>query len=404
MKRIMMGLSLMFTLSAYGQGPLTPPGAPGATMKTLAQLEPRTAITNVPVEISSPGSYYFTTNLVCSVSSPQAILVSTSDVSIDLCGFTLQGPDGINMTAIYQANGNGLSVENGCIRDFEGDAIQAGGSQNIFQNLRISDCYYGISAGYNAHVENCSIGPLSNFSGNCVGIYTEASCVLQNCTVADLRGGMLVAGYIVNDHSVISKCTAKNIMVTSGSSGIGFSSGESTLSECSASQCQRYGFLMSGGILRNSLAGGNYQIGVRAVQNSHLEYVTATFNSTNGLQIVNDCVVSHCVASENGFQGIDVIGDRNVISDNLFNRNASSGIFVWEDDNRIENNQVAGNLYGIYLRYWAPDSLAERNIVMRNTALRNTSENFHVGASNWVANIDTTGAFAGANDNYSILP
>ena len=101
---------------------------------------------------------------------------------------------------------------------------------------------------------------------------------------------------------------------------------------------------------------------------------------------------------------MDVTGSRNVISDSTCNGNTSSGIFVWEDENRIENNHLAGNDYGLYLRYWAPDSLAQGNIVMRNTAIRNTSANFEVGVSNWVANIDTTGAFAGANDNYAILP
>ena len=48
---------------AGAQGPLTPPGAPAPTMKTLAQVEPRIAITNVPFTINRPGSYYLTTNL-----------------------------------------------------------------------------------------------------------------------------------------------------------------------------------------------------------------------------------------------------------------------------------------------------------------------------------------------------
>ena len=51
---------------AFAQGPLTPPGAPAPTMKSLDQVEPRIAVnsTNTPggadslYKITQPGSYY----------------------------------------------------------------------------------------------------------------------------------------------------------------------------------------------------------------------------------------------------------------------------------------------------------------------------------------------------------
>ena len=45
--------------TGFAQGALTPPGAPAPTMKTLDQMEARTAITNTTslVTISQPGSY-----------------------------------------------------------------------------------------------------------------------------------------------------------------------------------------------------------------------------------------------------------------------------------------------------------------------------------------------------------
>ncbi len=59
-------VSLILTVAvqtAIAQGPLTPPGAPAPTMKTLDQVEVRTPITNLPYTITQPGSYYLIANL-----------------------------------------------------------------------------------------------------------------------------------------------------------------------------------------------------------------------------------------------------------------------------------------------------------------------------------------------------
>jgi hypothetical protein len=76
-----------FPPSTFGQGSLTPPGAPAPTMKTLAQIEPRTPISSVPFTITSPGAYYLTTNLT--VSSGNAISIATNGVTLDLNGFII---------------------------------------------------------------------------------------------------------------------------------------------------------------------------------------------------------------------------------------------------------------------------------------------------------------------------
>ena len=60
-------------------------------MKSLDQIEARTAITNSgAVTISLPGSYYLTTNVT--VSSGDAITITANNVTLDLNGFTVSMP------------------------------------------------------------------------------------------------------------------------------------------------------------------------------------------------------------------------------------------------------------------------------------------------------------------------
>src|SRR4030095_6606576 len=72
--------------TALAQGPLTPPGAAAPTMKTLDQLEPRTPISTLPFTISSPGSYYVTSNLT-GVAGQHGITINADNVTLDLGGF-----------------------------------------------------------------------------------------------------------------------------------------------------------------------------------------------------------------------------------------------------------------------------------------------------------------------------
>ena len=74
-----------------GQGSLTPPGAPGETMKSLEQVEPRTPISSLPHTITESGSYYVTGNLS---STGDGIVIEASGVTVDLMGFSLTGDGG----------------------------------------------------------------------------------------------------------------------------------------------------------------------------------------------------------------------------------------------------------------------------------------------------------------------
>lgn len=105
------------------QGPLTPPGAPAATMKTLDQVEARTVVNavNTPTDgasafaITQPGSYCPTGNLT--VLSGNTTGISASAVTLDLNGFTIASTGAVaNGKTINAVTGQDLVIHLGYLR------------------------------------------------------------------------------------------------------------------------------------------------------------------------------------------------------------------------------------------------------------------------------------------------
>jgi hypothetical protein len=85
----------------------------------------QTPLTVVPVTITTPGSYCFTSDLQCSAPDSDAIVIDVDDVTIDLMGYNLVGPCSGQGRGIYINARANVEIRNGTIRDFGAEGILA---------------------------------------------------------------------------------------------------------------------------------------------------------------------------------------------------------------------------------------------------------------------------------------
>jgi parallel beta-helix repeat protein len=380
-------------MAGHAQGPLTPTSAPTPNMKTLAQVEPRIPITELPFIIEESGSYYLATNLI-GKSVQNGIMILANHVTLDLSGFSLIGSNSINAISC----GSDPSVKNVVIR-----------------NGWIGGWYRALDAQVNQGLLIENIHAVSNgWSGGYTTFLVGNAAVIRHCTIQKAGTAIIAgSGSRISDCDIYdssfdgintsSECKITDCnVVNSGSTGLELGA-DNTVINCSSTLNTEHGFdaTSPGSQFINCLAANNGIDGFHALTNCSLTECVSRLNWRHGFYVETDCRLTRCTAITNGFQGIEVRGSRNLVTDNLCNQNLSSGIFVYDDHNRIENNHVAGNDFGIYLFEWAGE-MAASNMIVRNTAAANRVENYHKnGAVNFMAGIDTSGAFTNAWANFA---
>lgn len=143
-------------LPAALAGPLSPPSGPVApTFKPLGDVEPRTPIrqpdapasSTALVVIDQPGSYYLASDL--DAGDRSAIVISASNVTIDLAGFTIRGNFASTTRSGITTSGqrHSITIRNGQITGFSGAAVQLNSpyaDNALVENLQIRACRQGI--------------------------------------------------------------------------------------------------------------------------------------------------------------------------------------------------------------------------------------------------------------------
>ncbi|MBU1693570.1 MAG: right-handed parallel beta-helix repeat-containing protein [Verrucomicrobia bacterium] len=223
--KVIMTLALVVFVSSFflqpaalAQGPLAPPGAPGETMKTLDQVEPRTPISAEGHEIQAPGSYYLTTNIITS-GATAGLRIQTNNVTLDLNGFSILGHNGSGNGISVSAGVDNALIRNGTIRDCYYHGIDAASATRcVFQDLRVLGnarfpaTHDGINAGSQALVERCQI---TDNGGD--GLVAGAGCrIVNNTIIGNGNNGIELTGsgsYVADN---IVKSNADNYDIAAG--------------------------------------------------------------------------------------------------------------------------------------------------------------------------------------------
>ena len=360
-RRVILAASVIAVhFSAMAQGNLTPPGAPGPTMKTLDQIEARIPIsaTTTPGDgsdnfvISKPGSYYLTTNFISS-SGKGGIRIETNNVTIDLNGFAVDGAgiggQGIRIiTSIHRQN---IKVLNGTVCNWHSAGIDLSFGQNTLlekvlvagnagngiltgENSVVRDCLaytnatlefflIGIAVGQGSIVENCAANFNGNDGGNCTGISIGSGSTVSHCS-ASQNNGPNATGISTGPYCTVKDCVTS---FATGTNGVGISLGSSS----SAIHCNASG---------NSGAGTT---GIVAGQHSLVEECVANFNGGDGIQASDNSSLIGNKCDNNLNTGIHTTGQRNRIDGNAVVFNISGGIKVDSNLNLVVRNSATGS-------------------------------------------------------------
>ena len=340
------GALLLSARSAHA-GPLTPPAGPvTGTYKTLAEVEPRTAISviNTPgtaislFKITQPGSYYLTNNIT-GVVGKHGIEIAASGVTLDLMGFEMLGIagslDGISAIGLSVVN---VTVRNGSIRAWGGDGIDLTATSSstcaVTDVIASDNAAVGISVPFISTITNCIAEGNGSHGLRCLTAGIITSCVMR---------GNANNGMFVDSNCVITGCSANN----NGSDGIQ-AGGGCTITGCSASENTGNGIVQNtAGTINNCAANDNNAGGIRTNDGCIIVNCTARFNTLDGIYVTDTCIVQSNTCSFNGNAGV------------------GAGIRVFGTDNRIEGNNCYNADRGIQVD-------VAGNFIARNTCSNNT--------------------------------
>jgi Periplasmic copper-binding protein (NosD) len=294
--------------TCLAQGGLTPPGAPGSMMRTLQQVEPRVPIETLSgntgkYDIIQPGSYYLTTNIVMD-SSHDGISIQTSNVTVDLNGFTI----------IATTNRSGVSIP-----------------LNGVRNIRV----------FGGRVMNC-------LSGVNFGLFNSTDCTLENLEIECAPGRPFRYGITANDRTIVRHC---KITGADGSSSYAISIGSgSVVEDCLVRNCSAGVFTGSDTrVERCTVTGCIVDLGIQG-QDSCIIRNNIVDGCHGGIRVQSISFVTDNIAhnSVSNDSGIYCAGSYNYIERNVADFNGRGILTAPATTNFVVQNLAHGNPLGNY--------------------------------------------------------
>jgi hypothetical protein len=162
-----------------------------------------------PVTISEPGSYRLQSNLVVKEASVTVIEITANDVTIDLAGFSIVGPNtcagtpvectvgggGIGVKAVADAGPSpeNVRVMNGTVRGMGGHGIRLIGNATVVERVHaVSNGGPGIVVGQGNIID--SVAMFNGSGAAVVGLIVRGTVAMNNAFGIFIRPGGVATG------------------------------------------------------------------------------------------------------------------------------------------------------------------------------------------------------------------
>ena len=298
-----------FSPMARASGSLEPGAPPGPVMKSLDETEPRIPVhpSDLPLTITQRGSYYLTQDVNFTDPDHNAVTVECNDVTIDLMGYNIVGPNaGTNSGILLSSVRTNVEIRNGSVKNFT-NGIYA---QNcLCRNLRAVDVraiYNKLTGIYlnggNNLVRNCMANNNgASAAGSVYGIFAGSGAITTDNVVCD--NGVSASGTVMGIYAGNGSTVTGNMVQANG---------------MSASGTAAYGIYVSSGcaVTGNTSCSNGY---------------SSTVSNVYGIYTSVGCVVSENAVYNNGYSasgavyGIYLWGDCLVDRNNAYYNNTGSG-------------------------------------------------------------------------------